>query len=62
MAQEPKNTGNPLECYLYAETEPTAEQKRGFTEFLSKNRNFQVENALFVIEKVDFPLFQVEKQ
>ncbi len=36
MAQEPNNSGKILECYIYAETEPTAEQKRRFTEFLTK--------------------------
>ena len=36
MAQEPKYKGMVLECCIYAEVEPTAEQKRRFTEFLTK--------------------------
>ena len=36
MAQEPKNVEETLECYIYAETEPSAEQKKGFTDFLTK--------------------------
>ena len=42
MAQEPNNNGKVLECYIYAEVEPSGEQMRKFETFLSKKYRYKI--------------------